>query len=132
MCVCARVCTSHAACLYSTARVCVFKLLQPIRRLGTTPENNICTVFPLGQSVADASLVTARYKTTRRFFDSMHFLQLESSPKQESWQKLGVCVCLCVSVNACILVSDRVCVVGFLAFLYPIQEEAEFCVTLVY
>lgn len=82
------------------------KLLQPITWLGTILENNICTVFPLWSKQADALLVTAQYKATR-FFDSVHFLQLESLLKQESWQtkSLGsVCVCS----HACMQVSDRV------------------------
>lgn len=136
MCVCLSMyaCTLHAVCLYSTARVCVLSSYSQYLGLAQHLSTTICTVFPLWSKQADALLVTARYKATCRLFDSAHFLQLESSPKQESWQKLGVFVCACLF--ACMYASLRqgvyVWLGFFLAFLYPIQEEAEFCVTLVY
>lgn len=51
--------------------------------------------------------------------------------KKSADQKLTACVCTCVYASLTRRAYVCVCVV-VLAFLYPIQEEAEFCVTLVY
>lgn len=124
VCVCVFVRVYSTCCVFVQSCVLSSSIQSPWL---DTWKQHMHSVFPFWSK--QASLVTARTPEPRRALLPLTARDLTKARKlADQNKKREGTVCLCVFL----LLSIYVCVCVLRIFLYPIQEEAEFCVTLVY
>lgn len=95
------VCHLHAVCLYGTGRVCVLSSYSRFRGWAQHLKTTDAQGFHFGQS---RQMCCSLQHDTKPHVSSLTadvFCCQRMKGEKESWQKLGMCVCLCVRMRAC-------------------------------